>query len=134
MKSETTANRPERILVVDDSTTMRRIVIRILKDMGFTDIEEADNGRTALDMLREKNYDLAIADWTMPLMTGIELLKAVKSDDRLKDTPFIMVTAEGQKHNILEAVRSQVDQYVVKPFPPDLLTRKVSRILDRRRS
>ncbi|MEW5723187.1 MAG: response regulator [Thermodesulfobacteriota bacterium] len=119
----------ERILVIDDSVTMRRIVTKVLRELGFTEVDEADNGKEALVMLQAGSYDLAIADWNMPLMTGIELLKAVRADERLKHIPFIMLTAEGQKHNILEAVKADVSQYVMKPFTADLLARKITRAL-----
>ena len=119
-----------KVLVVDDSSTMRRIVKGVLLDLGFTDIEEADNGRDAWERIRKGGIGLAICDWNMPLMTGIELLNVVRNQNEYKDMPFIMLTAEGQKESILEAVRSQVSQYLMKPFTSELLTRKIKRALE----
>ncbi len=115
-----------KILVVDDFSTMRRILKRALKEMGFTNIFEADDGTTALRALKEEKIDLILADWNMPNMSGLDLLKA---DDSLKDIPFIMVTAEAQKKNVLEAAKAGANNYVVKPFTPETLNEKIERVL-----
>jgi two-component system chemotaxis response regulator CheY len=121
-----------KVLVVDDSSTMRRIVTGVLVDLGFTDIVEADNGRDAWEIIQRGEIGLAICDWNMPLMTGIDLLNAIRSHPEFKNLPFIMLTAEGQKQSILEAVRLQVSQYLMKPFNAELLTRKIKRALSNR--
>ncbi len=117
-----------RILVVDDFATMRRIIKNILKQLGYTKIDEADDGATALPMLKSQHYDLIISDWNMPQMSGLELLKSVRSDEELKDTPFLMVTAEAQKENIIEAVKAKVSNYIIKPFTADTLAEKLEKI------
>jgi two-component system chemotaxis response regulator CheY len=117
------------VLVVDDSSTMRRIVKGVLLDLGFTDIVEADNGWDAWERIKQGGIGLAICDWNMPRMTGIELLNAVRSHPEHKNLPFVMLTAEGQTQSILKAVRSQVSQYLMKPFTGELLVRKIKRAL-----
>ena len=117
-----------KILVVDDFSTMRRIVRNVLKQVGLTSIVEADNGKAALKVLKKESIDLILCDWNMPEMSGIDLLKAVKSDDALKNIPFVMVTAEAQKDNILEAVKAGVSSYIVKPFTAETVTEKLSTI------
>ena len=118
-----------KVLVVDDSSTMRRIVKGVLTNLGFSDIEEMDNGWDAWERILRGGVGLAICDWNMPRMTGIELLDAVRSHPDHKWLPFVMLTAEGQKENILEAVRLQVSQYLMKPFTAELLVRKIKRAL-----
>ncbi|MBW1914793.1 MAG: response regulator [Deltaproteobacteria bacterium] len=118
-----------KVLVVDDFATMRRIVKGALKQLGFLNIVEAEDGQIALDLLKKEKIGLIVCDWNMPNMTGIELLKVVRADAVLKDTPFIMVTAEGQKDNVLEAVNAGVSNYVVKPFTPDILGGKIKKVL-----
>ncbi len=118
-----------KILVVDDFATMRRIVKNILKQLGFTDIIEADDGVSALEMLKGNDVDLIISDWNMPKMTGLELLKAVRASENYKKIPFLMVTAEAQKHNVIEAVQAGVSNYVVKPFTADAISDKLTKIL-----
>lgn len=118
----------KKILVVDDFSTMRRIVINILHRLGYTNVVEAENGADALKKLKEEKFELVISDWNMPTMTGLELLQAVRSDDSLKDTPFLMVTAEGRKENILTAVKSGANNYVVKPFNQATLEEKINAI------
>jgi len=118
-----------KILVVDDFATMRKIIKNILTQLGFKDIIEADDGTTALELLKKQKVDLIISDWNMPKMPGIELLKAVRSDEKLKDIKFIMVTAEAQKENVLEAIKHGVNQYVVKPFTPETLKEKLEKVL-----
>src|SRR6056297_3295730 len=105
-----------RILSVDDFSTMRRIVKNILKQLGYTNVDEAENGAAGIEAMREKKYDLVISDWNMPVKTGIEFLKEVRSDPELKDTPFLMVTAEAEKDNVVEAMQAGVSNYVLKPF------------------
>ncbi len=118
-----------RVLVVDDFATMRRIIKNILLQLGFKNIIEADDGTTAWEILEKgEPVDLIISDWNMPKMTGIELLKKVRADDRFKDLPFLMVTAEAQKENIVEAVKYRVSQYIVKPFTPETLKEKLEKI------
>ncbi len=116
------------VLIVDDFATMRRIVKNILRQLGFTNISEADDGKTALKALKKKKYDLILSDWNMPGMPGIELLKAVRSDDELKDIPFLMVTAEAEKENIVEAVKLGVSNYIVKPFTAETMSEKLRKI------
>ena len=116
------------VLVVDDFATMRRILKNILRQIGFTNISEADDGKTALNMLKKQKFDLVLCDWNMPEMPGIELLKKVRADDGLKDTPFVMVTAEAQKDNIIQAVQAGVSNYVVKPFTADTISEKLEKV------
>lgn len=116
-------------LVVDDFATMRRIVRKILKDLQFQDVMEAENGVEALKILKANHIDLVVSDWNMPEMTGLELLKEVRANEKLKHLPFMMVTAEAQKDNIVEAVQAKVSNYVVKPFTPAVLEEKLAKIL-----
>jgi two-component system chemotaxis response regulator CheY len=117
-----------KVLVVDDFATMRRILRNILKQIGFTNISEADDGKTALKELKKKKYDLILCDWNMPEMSGIDLLKEIKSDDELKSIPFVMVTAEAQKDNIVEAVKAGVSNYIVKPFTAETVSEKLKKV------
>jgi len=119
-----------KVLIVDDFATMRRILKNILKQIGFSNITEADDGKTALIELKKEQFDLVLCDWNMPEMSGLELLKKMKSDDGLKDTPFVMVTAEAQKDNILEAVKAGVNNYVVKPFTAETIGEKLKKVFD----
>ncbi len=119
-----------KVLVVDDFSTMRRIVKNILRQMGFVNIYEADDGTTALEILKSEKIQFIISDWNMPHMSGIELLKAVRTSEEWKDLPFLMVTAEGQKEQVLEAVKSRVSNYIVKPFPAETLTEKIHKIFE----
>ncbi len=116
-----------KVLVVDDFATMRRIIRSALKQIGFTKIIEAEDGTDALRELKREDIGLILADWNMPKMTGLDLLKAIRGDEGLKDIPFIMVTAEGQKDNVLEAVKSGVSNYIIKPFTPETLEKKSER-------
>jgi two-component system, chemotaxis family, chemotaxis protein CheY len=119
-----------KILVVDDFATMRRIVRNNLKTLGYTNVVDAADGKIALNILKEeKGVGLIVSDWNMPNMTGYELLKAVRGDAELKALPFIMVTAEGQQDNIIKAVQAKVSQYIVKPFTPDTLEKKINIVL-----
>lgn len=116
-----------RVLVVDDFATMRKIVKNVLKQINLDNVVEAENGKHALTVLNEDSVDLIISDWMMPEMTGIEFLKVCKSDEEKKKIPFIMVTAEGQKDNVMEAIKSGVDNYVVKPFTPEKLKEAIDK-------
>ncbi|WP_027358014.1 chemotaxis response regulator CheY [Desulforegula conservatrix] len=118
-----------KILCVDDFATMRRILKNILKQLGFNNITEADDGTTALEELKKSHYDLIISDWNMPKMTGLELLKTIRSTPEFKDIPFLMVTAEAQKQNVIEAVQAGVSNYVVKPFTAEAIAEKLQKIL-----
>jgi len=118
-----------RFLVVDDFSTMRRIVRNILKQLGHNDVEEAENGREALQKLKRESFDFIISDWNMPTMDGLELLRAVRADPQLKTMPFLMVTAESKQENVVEAIKSGVSNYIVKPFTADVLKGKIDKIL-----
>ena len=123
-----------KTLVVDDFATMRKIVKNVLKQINITNVTEAENGKMALDMLRkDTDYELIVSDWIMPEMTGIEFLRACKEDETLKKIPFVMVTAEAQKDSVLEAIKGGVDNYIVKPFTPEVLERKLREVFARRR-
>jgi two-component system chemotaxis response regulator CheY len=121
-----------RILVVDDFSTMRRIVRGILKKLGYRNIDEAEDGQSALKMLKQASYQLIICDWNMPVMTGLDLLKAVRADEELKTIPFLMVTAEAKKENILTAIQAGVSNYIVKPFTEEVLSKKLEEIFKSR--
>jgi two-component system, chemotaxis family, chemotaxis protein CheY len=110
-----------KVLVVDDFATMRKIIKNVLKQISLENVVEAENGKHALDILKKEEIDLIISDWIMPEMTGIDFLKACKQDDGIKNVPFLMVTAEAQKDCIMEAIKSGVDNYIVKPFTPEKL-------------
>ncbi len=117
-----------KILIVDDFATMRKIIKNILIQLGFKEILEADDGTTALEILKKQKVDLIISDWNMPKMNGLELLKAIRRDENLKNIRFIMVTAEAQKDNVIEAIKCGVNQYVVKPFTPETLKEKLEKV------
>ncbi len=117
-----------KILVVDDFSTMRRIIKNILKQIGFANVDEAENGQVALSKIADGNYDFVISDWNMPEMNGIELLKSVRANETTKDLPFLMVTAEAKKDNVVEAVKAGVNNYIVKPFTAETLQEKISKI------
>lgn len=117
-----------RVLVVDDFSTMRRIVKNILRQLGFTNIVEADDGTTAWEVLNKDRIEFIISDWNMPQMTGIELLRKVRSSEEFGDLPFLMVTAEAQQENIIEAVQAKVSNYVVKPFTAEIMKQKIDKI------
>jgi two-component system chemotaxis response regulator CheY len=117
-----------KILIVDDFATMRKIIKNILLQLGFKDILEADDGTTALEFLKKQKVDLIISDWNMPKMPGIELLKAIRKNEDLKDIKFIMVTAEAQKESVVEAIKHGVNQYVIKPFTPETLKEKLEKV------
>jgi two-component system chemotaxis response regulator CheY len=120
-----------KILIVDDFSTMRRIIKNLLRDLGFTNTAEADDGNTALPMLQNGNFDFVITDWNMPGMQGIDLLKAIRADDKLKHLPVLMVTAESKREQIIEAAQAGVNGYVVKPFTAVTLEEKINKIFER---
>ena len=120
-----------KILVVDDMSTMRRIVKNILKQLGFSNMEEAENGQEALQKLRADTYGFVVSDWNMPVMPGIELLRAIRADDKLKHIPVLMVTAEAQKENLIEAIQAGVNNYVVKPFTAETMQEKINKIFNK---
>ena len=117
-----------KVLIVDDFATMRRIVKGVLKQLGFNNIIEAEDGNAALEELRKEKIGLIVSDWNMPNMSGLDLLKVVRGDDQFKNIPFIMVTAEGQKENVIEAVKSGVSNYIVKPFTPETFNEKLQKV------
>jgi two-component system, chemotaxis family, chemotaxis protein CheY len=120
-----------KILVVDDFSTMRRIIKNLLRDLGFVNADEADDGLTALPMLQAGSYDLLITDWNMPGMQGIDLLRAVRADPKLSAMPVMMVTAEQKKAQIIEAAQAGVNGYIVKPFTAATLKEKLEKIYER---
>ena len=118
-----------KILVVDDSSTMRRILVNCLAKMNMSNVAQAGDGNEALKVLAEQGpFDLCLTDWNMPNMTGLELLKTVRADEKFKHLPFLMVTAEAEKENIIEAVKSGVSNYVVKPFTGQTLKEKLEKV------
>ncbi|WP_099654172.1 MULTISPECIES: chemotaxis response regulator CheY [unclassified Rhodanobacter] len=122
-----------KILVVDDFSTMRRIVRNLLVELGFSNplIQEADDGESAMVMLRSAPFDLVVTDWNMPNMTGIELLRAIRAEASLKGMPVLMVTAENNRDQIIAAAQAGVNGYVVKPFTADTLKEKLTKIFER---
>ncbi len=117
-----------RFLVVDDFSTMRRIVRNLLKELGFTNVQEAEDGVEALSKLRADAFDFVVSDWNMPNMTGLELLQKIRADDALKHLPVLMVTAEAKKENIIMAAQAGASGYVVKPFTAATLDEKLKKI------
>ncbi|HBR05825.1 MAG TPA: response regulator [Desulfovibrio sp.] len=117
-----------RILVVDDFSTMRKIIKNILRQLGYSNVVEADDGTTAWDVLNKDNIQFIISDWNMPKMSGIELLRKVRASEEFGALPFLMVTAEAQQENIIEAVQAKVSNYIVKPFTPETLDQKIQKI------
>ena len=119
-----------KILIVDDFSTMRRIIKNLLRDLGFTNTAEADDGTSALPMLKAGGFDFLVTDWNMPGMTGIDLLKAVRADPNLASLPVLMVTAEAKRDQIVAAAQAGVNGYVVKPFTAQTLKEKLDRIFE----
>ncbi len=117
------------VLVVDDYKTMIRIIRNLLGQLGFTNIDEAEDGKSALEKLREQKFGLVISDWNMEPMTGYELLREVRADDKLKATPFIMITAESKTENVIAAKKAGVNNYIVKPFNAATLKGKLTAVL-----
>lgn len=119
-----------KFLVVDDSVTMRRIVINSLKNLGYNNFVEAGEGKEALDKLSsEDGINFIITDWNMPVVSGLELVKTVRSDDKFSNIAILMVTTRGVKEDIMEALQAKVNNYVVKPFTPQILKEKIDQIL-----
>jgi len=121
-----------KFLVVDDFSTMRRIIKNLLIDLGYANVTEADDGATALPMLQGGNFDFLITDWNMPGMPGLDLLKAVRADARLAKMPVLMLTAEAKREQIIEAAQAGVNGYVIKPFTAVTLKEKIDKILETR--
>lgn len=117
-----------KILVVDDHESMRRIEKQILHDLGYENVDMADDGATALPMLISGKYDFVITDWNMPKMEGIDLLKSIRADQRISKLPVLLVTAESKKERIIEAAKAGVNDYIIKPFNAEILSAKISRI------
>lgn len=117
-----------KVLIVDDMSTMRRIVKNILKQLGFSNMEEAENGQEGLQKLRADKYGFVVSDWNMPVMTGIDMLRAIRADEKLKHIPVLMVTAEAQKENLVEAIQAGVSNYIVKPFTAETMQEKLNKI------
>ncbi|MHB1285249.1 MAG: chemotaxis response regulator CheY [Leptospirales bacterium] len=117
-----------RVLVVDDFSTMRRIVKNTLRQIGFSTIEEAEDGQKAYDRLMSEKFDFVVSDWNMPNMTGIDLLRKVRATPQIKHLPFLMVTAEAKQENVVEAIKAGVSNYIVKPFTVATLQEKVAKI------
>ena len=115
-------------LIVDDMVTMRRIVKNVLKQLGFSNIDEAENGQDGLQKLKSSKYDFVVSDWNMPVMTGIDMLRAIRADEQLKAIPVLMVTAEAQQKNLVEAVQAGVSNYIVKPFTAETMQEKLAKI------
>jgi len=122
------ADQNMRFLVVDYFSTMRRIVRNLLKELGFSNVDEAEDGQVALHKLKNSQFDFVVTDWNMPNMTGIELLKAVRADPQLKHLPVLMVTAEAKKENIIEAATAGASGYIVKPFTAATLDEKLKKV------
>lgn len=120
-----------KILIVDDFSTMRRIIKNLLRDLGFNNTFEADDGNTALPMLKNGDYDFVVTDWNMPGMQGIDLLKEIRKDQALCHIPVLMVTAEAKREQIIEAAQSGVNGYIIKPFTAATLKEKLEKIFER---
>lgn len=117
-----------KVLIVDDFSTMRRIIKNLMQDIGFTNLSEADDGKTALPMLKEGEFDFLMTDWNMPGMPGIELLKAVRADPKLSKIPVLLLTAEAKREQIVEAAQAGVTGYIIKPFTAATLGDKLAKI------
>lgn len=124
-------NKNMRILIVDDFSTMRRIIKNLLNDLGYTNTAEAEDGNSALAVLAQSSFDFVVTDWNMPGMTGIELLRAIRADERFKTLPVLMVTAEAKREQIIEAAQAGVNGYVIKPFTAQTLEEKLGKIFER---
>ena len=120
-----------KFLVVDDFSTMRRIVRNLLKELGFTNVDEAEDGAVALSKLRDGNFEFVVSDWNMPNMDGLTLLQNVRADARLKTVPFLMITAEAKKENIIAAAQAGASGYIVKPFTAATLQEKLDKIFEK---
>ena len=122
------ANTNMKILVVDDFQTMRRIIRNYLRQLGFNNVEEAEDGDVALEKLIETQFDFVITDWNMPKMTGIDLLKKIRAENNFKNIPVLIITAEAEKENVVQAAQAGVNDYIVKPFTPEVLQAKIEKI------
>ncbi len=120
-----------RFLVVDDFSTMRRIVRNLLKELGYTNVEEAEDGAVALQKLQAGGFDFVVTDWNMPNMTGIELLEAIRANPQLKELPVLMITAEAKKENIIAAAQAGANGYIVKPFTAATMAEKLGKIFEK---
>lgn len=120
-----------KILIVDDFATMRKVIRNLLRQIGYQNVIEAEDGVDALKELRSQRIEFIISDWNMPNMSGIELLRAVRADSELRDLPFLMVTAESLKENVVEAVKAGVSNYIVKPFTAEVLSEKIKKIIEK---
>ncbi|KPQ22294.1 MULTISPECIES: chemotaxis response regulator CheY [unclassified Halomonas] len=125
------ADKNMSFLVVDDFPTMRRIVRSLLKELGFTNVDEAEDGQDALNKLRAGNFEFVVSDWNMPNLDGLEMLKEIRQDDALKELPVLMVTAEAKKENIIAAAQAGANGYVVKPFTAATLEEKLNKIFEK---
>ncbi|MBI5887384.1 MAG: chemotaxis response regulator CheY [Deltaproteobacteria bacterium] len=123
-----------KILVVDDFSTMRRIIKNILRELGYYNVEEAEDGAVAFEKLKGGGFDFVVTDWNMPNMPGIDLLKAIRADESLMHIPVLMVTAESQKENVVQAVEAGVNNYIVKPFTATALKERIDLILEKAKS
>jgi two-component system chemotaxis response regulator CheY len=120
-----------KFLVVDDSVTMRRIVVNTLKNLGYDEIVEAEDGKDAFEKLQSTpGINFVITDWNMPNMTGLELTQAIRGDERFSDLPILMVTTRGVKEDIIQALKARVNNYVIKPFTPQVLQEKINQVLE----
>ncbi|MDC4205775.1 MAG: chemotaxis response regulator CheY [Candidatus Manganitrophus sp.] len=117
-----------KILVVDDMSSMRRIIKNTLKQLGYPNTDEAEDGDKALEMVRNTPFDLVVSDWNMPNMNGLDLLKAIRQDPKLSALPVLMVTTEAEMDHILEAIRSGVNSYILKPFTPETMKEKIDKV------
>lgn len=124
-------NKNIKILIVDDFSTMRRIIKNLLRDLGYNNTYEADDGATALPMLESGDYQFVVTDWNMPIMQGIDLLKNIRANPKLKSMPVLMVTAEAKREQIIEAAKAGVNGYIVKPFTAATLKEKLDKIFER---
>ncbi|HDH06264.1 MAG TPA: chemotaxis protein CheY [Nitrospirae bacterium] len=120
-----------KILVVDDFSTMRRIIKNLLRQIGYANIEEAEDGAQAYSKLKGNGFGFVVSDWNMPNVDGLELLKKIRSDDELKDIPVLMVTAEAEKEKVVTAIQAGVNNYIVKPFTGEVLKEKMDKILEK---
>lgn len=124
-------NKNMKILIVDDFSTMRRIVKNLLRDLGFNNTVEADDGITALPMLKRGDFDFVVTDWNMPCMQGIDLLRHIRADEQLKHLPVLMITAEAKREQIIEAAQAGVNGYIIKPFNAATLKEKITKVFER---
>ncbi len=129
--TEAALDKNMKILIVDDFSTMRRIIKNLLRDLGFNNTQEADDGNTAYPMLESGDFDFLVTDWNMPGMTGIDLLKKVRTTEKLASMPVLLVTAEQKREQIVEAAEAGVNGYIVKPFTAETLKEKIAKIFER---